>query len=289
MKHFHDMHPSRHGFSLVELSVVLVVIGLMVGGILGGRSLIKAAELREVIHEAETYQAALNTFVVRYEQYPGDMIDAQSFWGVAHATASTCRALDKLTVNGTCNGDGDQEIGGTGTAKYSEHYLFWHHLQYAGLIEGEYSGTWDNTCGAFPGSCLYAHTPGLNCPDSGKGSHIGWAIYFKDEATDIGGNWFLGDYGHIFTYGAIHTYGAAPNLPALTVGEVYSLDMKMDDGLPARGRLAVRNGRYPDMENCTETAVGSGVDTDANDIDSVYRLSESEGVHCNMILRNLLE
>lgn len=290
---FTAIQKAKHqGFTLIEMSVVLVILGLLVGGILGGKSLIKSAELRGVIREAEQYQLALNNFVLRYEQYPGDMVDATEIWGVAHANAATCKAMDKSDVDGTCNGNGDMEIGGAGAVLWPEHYLFWHHLQKAGLILGEYSGTWDEGCGAGPGNCLYAHTPGLNCPDSAKGEHIGWAVYFKDfsDGSESNPNWFEGDYGHIFTYGAEHTWGAAPNRPALGVGEVYHIDMKMDDGLPAKGKLVVRNGEYPDLLECTEAApAGSGVQTHSDDVDAVYRLSEGDEVHCNMILRNILE
>ena len=53
-------------FSLVELSIVLVILGLLVGGILGGQSLIKAAELRSITSDIESYRVAVNSFKIKY-------------------------------------------------------------------------------------------------------------------------------------------------------------------------------------------------------------------------------
>ncbi len=65
---------SQKGFTLIELSIVLVVIGLIVAGITSGASLIKQATLRSVIAEVRNYQLAVNTFVLTYNALPGDFI-----------------------------------------------------------------------------------------------------------------------------------------------------------------------------------------------------------------------
>lgn len=69
------------GFSLVELSIVLVILGLLTGGILGGQALIKAAEMRATIKQLEEYQLAVNGFRLKYNATPGDFTDATRFWG----------------------------------------------------------------------------------------------------------------------------------------------------------------------------------------------------------------
>ncbi len=53
---------SQLGFTLIELSIVLVIIGLIVGGVLVGQDLIKAAETRATVGQVEKYNAAVNTF-----------------------------------------------------------------------------------------------------------------------------------------------------------------------------------------------------------------------------------
>src|ERR1700722_19638100 len=63
------------GFTLIELSIVLVIIGLIVGGVLVGRDLIEAAAIRAQISQIEKYQTAVNTLRAKYEYLTGDMPD----------------------------------------------------------------------------------------------------------------------------------------------------------------------------------------------------------------------
>jgi len=73
----------RGGFTLIELSIVLVIIGLLVSGVLVGRDLIAAAELRSQISQIEGYNTAVRTFQLKYGGLPGDLsadkVDAFGF------------------------------------------------------------------------------------------------------------------------------------------------------------------------------------------------------------------
>ncbi|MGB1539945.1 MAG: prepilin-type N-terminal cleavage/methylation domain-containing protein, partial [Rickettsiales bacterium] len=89
-RHFQSTHSNvsccyrlHTGFSLVELSIVLAIIGLLAGGILGGRNLIRSAELRSIITERKQYWDAVSIFHDRYMELPGDMSDAEDHWGAA--------------------------------------------------------------------------------------------------------------------------------------------------------------------------------------------------------------
>src|SRR5665213_703282 len=61
------------GFTLIELSIVLVIIGLIIGGILVGQDMIKAAEGRAQISQIEKYNSAVHTFQAKFGALPGDM------------------------------------------------------------------------------------------------------------------------------------------------------------------------------------------------------------------------
>src|SRR3954468_8091893 len=66
------IYSHRNGFTLIELSIVLVIIGLVVGGVLVGRDLMRAAELRAVVSDFDRFQTALYTFQSKYNCLAGD-------------------------------------------------------------------------------------------------------------------------------------------------------------------------------------------------------------------------
>ncbi len=66
-------------FSLIELSIVLIIIGLLVAGVTGGASLIESAKIRATINEAFQYRTALNTFRAANDRLPGDVDDDGCF------------------------------------------------------------------------------------------------------------------------------------------------------------------------------------------------------------------
>ena len=75
----------QKAFTLIELSIVLVIIGLIVGGVLVGQDLIKAAEIRAQVSQLEKFNTAVNTFHVKYNDIPGDIRRAAIF-GMATRT-----------------------------------------------------------------------------------------------------------------------------------------------------------------------------------------------------------
>jgi prepilin-type N-terminal cleavage/methylation domain-containing protein len=137
------MHP-RHGFTLVELSVALIIIGLVVGGIFVGRDLIKSATIRASLSQIERIKLATTTFKLRYNQLPGDMSPSR-------AEQLQFYALTGPYAGGLGMGNSDGSIeayrapcGGATDAltqvarPCGEMLVFWAHLSDAELIEGRY-------------------------------------------------------------------------------------------------------------------------------------------------------
>ncbi len=133
--------PQRHttrnpleGFTLIELSIVLVVIGLIIGGILVGRDLINAAEIRATISQVEKYRAAVNTFQSKFNCIPGDCLNAAAFGFIPRG-------------NLPGEGDGDGLLQGiNGLGGFSDNYqgagetvVFWVDLSTANLIDGSFT------------------------------------------------------------------------------------------------------------------------------------------------------
>ena len=82
---------NKAGFTLVELAIVLVIIGLIIGGVLVGQDMIKSAEIRSTISQWEKFNTAQNTFRDKYAGYPGDLRNATNF-GFVDRTSATAGA-----------------------------------------------------------------------------------------------------------------------------------------------------------------------------------------------------
>ena len=122
------------GFTLIELSIVLVIIGLLVGGILTGQDLIKASEIRSQISQLEKINTAVNSFKTKYNQLPGDMAAADAAqWGFQARNGSDGSGNGDGVLRGRSNGAvyGWNQIG--------ENTLFWRDLSQAGLIENTFN------------------------------------------------------------------------------------------------------------------------------------------------------
>lgn len=115
----------QQGFTLVEMAIVLVIIGLLLGGILKGQELITSARVRNIADQNSGVQAAYYGFIDRYRQVPGD-------WGQANANSS----IPGVTTGGNANGRLDD----AGNGDFEEALALWEHLSKSGFIQGNYTG-----------------------------------------------------------------------------------------------------------------------------------------------------
>jgi type II secretory pathway pseudopilin PulG len=104
------------GFSLLEIAIALMVIGLLVGGVMKGQELLERAKLNHLLDQINQYRLAIQQFSERYGALPGDY----------HQSKENIHAS-------LMNGNGD------GTIDDQESQNFWYHLKAAGLIDGPLS------------------------------------------------------------------------------------------------------------------------------------------------------
>ena len=129
------MKTKQSGFTLVEIAIVLVIIGLLLGGILKGQEMITQAKIKNVVNDFNGVTAAVNSYQDRYRALPGDDLNASSRW----------------SSQGAVSGNGDGVFGTAGTDLYNlaagapasakENNLFWWHLRLAGFVGGSTAST----------------------------------------------------------------------------------------------------------------------------------------------------
>lgn len=204
----------KNGFTLVELSIVMVIIALLLAGITSGRGLVKQAELNSILTEMQMYQAAYNTFVLRRASVPGDIKNAESRWS---ATGSTPCAV----TAGNCNGNGNSLInfGALGASK--EIYAAWKQLSLEDIITSGTVAVPDNLVNS-TGTVVI----GENVPES-KYEGAGYIMTGDNISMDVASPWK--DIANAVFIANIGATGTVLDGGILSPEDAYNLDQKIDD------------------------------------------------------------
>lgn len=225
----------KSAFSLIELSIVLIIIGLLIAGVTGGASLIKSSELRSAISEARGYAVAVSGFYSQYNALPGDYTTAVASALVSDATYGLNSKIQYFNNNVTTYS--------------SESVVAWDQLIKTGTIDNSISLTSTNVTNS--------QAVGTNMPSS-KIKFAGWHFDYRvsvGAATDAAytsstneGKAAAPAYQNVVVLtGATSTgasasdtlvNGSSPKATAsLTGPDALSIDTKVDDGFANSGRV----------------------------------------------------
>jgi len=236
----------RRGFTLIELSIVLVIIALIIGGILVGKDLIAASVIRAQVSQFEKYNTAVNTFKIKFNWLPGDM---------PSQAASALGFMSRRGDYGEGDGNGSlQVMVGYHSDQYQmgELMIFWNDLATAQLIGDPITGTAQyNVYYECAGSTASDAIPCF--PQCKLGGGACFVRIFTDPTTGVA-YYFLSNPGNL----QVSFY----SLAAITPAEAFSIDLKIDDGNPFTGKftLAQPDGNYistPDTPAANACAVSA--------------------------------
>lgn len=226
--------PRQHtlsGFTLVELAIVLVIIGLLVGSVLVAKDLIYEADLRRTIGSMQKFRTATSTFRLKYAGIPGDMYNATNYWGTGAACSSNA-------TGGTCNGNGNGRVDQSFPYSGCELTYFWQHLSLAGMIEGRYNPNW-------PAGVLdKTYLPIMSLRETGIVVAAGSInpLSFYSTFNTAGTYMYMGT-AQTAGYNILYIRATMPCLDA------YNIDRKVDDGKPGLGQTQITNSSCADDTN----------------------------------------
>jgi prepilin-type N-terminal cleavage/methylation domain-containing protein len=214
-KYLNTNRTSETGFTLVELAIVMIIIGLLIGGVLQGQKLIENARVKSTITAVDGYKTALYTFRSTYGGMPGDLTGAATrLQGCAAGNANNCAGGNGNAIIGNVIGGVTALEVGLDVSNNPENVLAWKHMALANLITG-----------VNPSASIAANNFawGESHPASSWGG--GWTIVY---ANDRGDN----------TYGHALRLHRDPNgnilnqrgIHILTAAQAANIDRKLDDG-----------------------------------------------------------
>ena len=131
---------AQRGFTLVEIAIVLVIIGLLLGGILKGQEMITQAKIKNLINDFNGLSAAMYSYQDRYRALPGDELNANttSRWGTNAYGGDGNGVFNRGGTNAAT--DVYNNAAEVPASTTSEANLFWMHLRLAGFVPGATSG-----------------------------------------------------------------------------------------------------------------------------------------------------
>lgn len=193
-------------FSLVEISITLVIISLIIAATLQGKNLLKSTRLKSLISDVNEYRIAINSFYSKYSYYPGDYNEASINWG-----------------NNAEDGNADYLIQYKNDDDIYEGYNAWDHLYYAKMISIKYNNAKQSK------PIIGKNIPESKIPGNG-------IMFDSNRMGFVNSNLLL------FGIPIVSSDLNAKLNSSLTPQDAHSIDSKSDDGIPNKGNIRAENG-----------------------------------------------
>lgn len=267
MKPYTKPHASDavSGFTLVELSIVLVIIGLLIGGVLVGRDLIESAAIRAQVQQIQEFNTATYTFKTKYNCLPGDCLNAAPL-GLFSS------GMDGTTGKGDGNGVlQDYHLSTTCPYIVGEELVYWRHLSETGLIKASLGNTLVSG-GAVATDALTIDQVAQVLPISKINNAIAIAAYGvgSENYYEL---WYPLPRAPALPY-MIQTTGNYSHTAGVTPIQAAAIDTKIDNGAPLTGFVQAKTGFWTSCFGWTPVFGGTWGCTTAS---GTYDLTHNDG------------
>ncbi len=212
-------YKNRAAFTLVEISVVILVIGLILGLIIKGDTVIESARIRTVISEIGNYKIAIESFKMRYNSLPGDFAEATIYWN----------------SNNIINGNNDGKISFQNKDGVFEGYNAWQHLSNEHMIDEDFLGKASTGKAEFEKDIPKARIGGGYFLTSGLFADL-------PNANIVA----LGAPGAAIRNGDSYELGFTSSL---TPNQAHEIDNKIDDSIPSTGNVRALSDNLNNANN----------------------------------------
>lgn len=224
---------SGRGFTLVEMSILLIIVGLIMGGVLIGRDLVESARIRAFITQINNYKLAAATFRNKYGGMPGDLeAGAASSFGFTDRSGAGYNHNNNGFIE-SCNGNDSWNNFGCEAA------LFWSDLSASKLITENFSQTIDDNNIEIDDGEQTLYFPSAKLDGS---------LYVMMVGQSEGSPWLCENFGNCYMISKVTStaadgsYTGSFPLPGLSSMRAYIIDSKLDDGNPGTGSVVAYGG-----------------------------------------------